>query len=226
MTKWFTSDLHWGHANIINYCNRPYKDVYEMNTDLTRIWNETIKEGDTVYVIGDFSLNKKMSSIITPLLNGNKILIVGNHDKPFKHIVKSNEEYSNENPNRIHNEVCEQYLQDGWKSLNKELKLTLRDDTNVVLNHLPYASKEGQTFDTRYLDFRPKDEGLVLVHGHIHGRYKKFNNMIDVGHDAHGRPISEDELIELIKDERTFIETHITEWYKERDSKRNNMKGS
>lgn len=220
MTRWFTSDLHFGHRNILTYCNRPYKEVYYMDRDLIRIWNETIKPGDTVYVLGDFSLNKNYSKTITPLLNGNKILIVGNHDKPFKHIVKSNEVYSKENLNRIHNEVCEQYLQDGWQSIHKELEVTLRDGTNVLCSHLPYASKEGTKFDTRYLEQRPKDNGLFLLHGHIHGRYKKLNNMIDVGHDAHCKPINEDEIIQLMNDERNFIESPITEWYKERDLKR------
>lgn len=219
MTKWFTSDLHFGHNNVIRYCNRPYKELHEMNVAMTNIWNETIKPGDLVYVIGDFSLSKRLSQEMVPRLNGDKILIVGNHDKPFKHIVKSNEVYSKENANRISDPICEQYLQDGWQSLHKELHLTLRDGTNVLLAHLPYAPKDGeQSFDSRYLDKRPIDKGLFLLHGHIHGRYIKNNNMLDVGIDAHGmKIISENDVIKFIKDERSFIESPITEFYKTRN---------
>lgn len=218
MTNWFVSDIHFGHRNIITYCNRPYKDIEEMHEAIIKIWNNTVKEGDTVYVIGDFSLNPRWSKTITPLLNGDKILIVGNHNKPFKHIVKSNEVYSIEHTNREHNKVCEQYLQDGWKLLSKELQVTLRDGTNVLLSHFPYAPKESENFDRRFLELRPKDEGMFLLCGHLHGKFIKNNNSIDVGIDAHNmKMLSEDDIINYIKDERKFIPSHLTDWYNERN---------
>lgn len=53
---WFTSDTHFGHANIVKYSGRPFEDVYEMNAALVRNWNETVKPGDLVYHLGDFAL--------------------------------------------------------------------------------------------------------------------------------------------------------------------------
>jgi calcineurin-like phosphoesterase family protein len=89
MKTWFTSDLHFGHKNIIGYCNRPWPDVDRMNIALTERWNETVGLGDTVYVLGDFTLHGVAERIDEHLarLHGEKHLIRGNHDsrKAVKH---------------------------------------------------------------------------------------------------------------------------------------------
>ena len=55
MSKTFyTADLHLGHANIIRYCNRPFKDIDRMNDVLISNWNSRVKSGDTVIHNGDF----------------------------------------------------------------------------------------------------------------------------------------------------------------------------
>lgn len=82
MTDFFTSDLHFGHANIIKYCKRPFKDVEEMNYELVKRWNERVQPGDNVYVVGDFIfMEPAPSQRIFDQLNGNKHLVKGNHDK-------------------------------------------------------------------------------------------------------------------------------------------------
>ena len=58
MATWFTADLHFGHRNIIDYCNRPFRDVDAMNESLIENWNESIAADDTVWVVGDFALGK------------------------------------------------------------------------------------------------------------------------------------------------------------------------
>lgn len=80
MKTWFTSDHHFGHSNIIKYSKRPFADVKEMDQKLIRNWNERIQPGDTVYHLGDFCFSEKGQGILDQL-NGNKHLILGNHDK-------------------------------------------------------------------------------------------------------------------------------------------------
>ena len=45
---YYISDLHFGHANIIKLCNRPFSDVNEMNEALIANWNNKVTNGDTV----------------------------------------------------------------------------------------------------------------------------------------------------------------------------------
>jgi calcineurin-like phosphoesterase family protein len=77
----FTSDLHYGHSNIIPYCSRPFKSAEEMDEALIANWNVRVTANDVVIVLGDFSL-KKASELenIFRRLNGAKCLIKGNHD--------------------------------------------------------------------------------------------------------------------------------------------------
>jgi len=80
---WFTTDPHYGHWNIVKYCNRPFSSIEEMNKTLIDKWNSVIKPEDLVYVVGDITMSyskKKMKEIFDQL-NGEKILIKGNHDK-------------------------------------------------------------------------------------------------------------------------------------------------
>lgn len=76
-----TSDTHFNHNNIIKYCNRPFKNVNEMNEELIKRWNEVVGVDDTVYHLGDFGFGTFDNLCeIFDKLNGNKILIMGNHD--------------------------------------------------------------------------------------------------------------------------------------------------
>ena len=92
MNYWFTSDYHLGHANIIKYCNRPFKDVQHMNKVIIRNHNERVKPGDTVFHIGDFLFKNSpggkegeggrvSAREWEEQLNGKIIHIKGNHDK-------------------------------------------------------------------------------------------------------------------------------------------------
>jgi calcineurin-like phosphoesterase family protein len=75
------ADLHFGHTNIIKYCDRPFEDTDEMDRVLIKNWNETVSNNDTVLVLGDVGFGSKeyIASLIKQL-NGKKILIMGNHD--------------------------------------------------------------------------------------------------------------------------------------------------
>lgn len=75
------SDTHFFHKNIINYANRPFNSIEEMNETLIRNWNKVIKKEYDIFVLGDVSLGgKNQTAEIISQLNGNKFLIMGNHD--------------------------------------------------------------------------------------------------------------------------------------------------
>lgn len=78
---WLIGDTHFFHKNIINYENRPFKSVEEMNEALITNWNNKVSKDDKVFVLGDFALctKNKMFDIVSRL-NGYKVLIMGNHD--------------------------------------------------------------------------------------------------------------------------------------------------
>mgnify|MGYP000850619953 CR=1 FL=1 len=75
---WFSSDYHFGHANIIKYCNRPFKDTDEMNNTIIERHNEIVKPEDTVICLGDVSFHHGVEWISK--MNGKFICIKGNHD--------------------------------------------------------------------------------------------------------------------------------------------------
>jgi calcineurin-like phosphoesterase family protein len=97
LRTFITADLHLGHANIIKYANRPFKNVDHMDAEIIRRWNERVKPEDTVIHNGDFCFyarNEKRGegSVVKfkdwrGLLNGNIIFIGGNHDKRSNGIV-------------------------------------------------------------------------------------------------------------------------------------------
>ncbi len=93
MSKLFlTADLHLGHANIIKYCDRPFKDIDTMNNTLINNWNSRVKPEDEVIIIGDWCFKnspggKEGEGVQAnaqhweSLMNGHKVFIRGNHDK-------------------------------------------------------------------------------------------------------------------------------------------------
>lgn len=77
----FTSDTHFGHENIIKMCKRPFHDAKEMDEVLIENWNRTVPSNGTVFHLGDFAWGGyPFWKQIRNRLNGEIILIVGNHD--------------------------------------------------------------------------------------------------------------------------------------------------
>jgi len=78
---WFTADTHFGHSNIIKYCNRPFKTVEIMDAVLIRNWNARIKPHDLVMFLGDFAYKDKARvEDYLSKLHGHITFIKGNHD--------------------------------------------------------------------------------------------------------------------------------------------------
>jgi calcineurin-like phosphoesterase family protein len=86
--KWFISDTHFFHANVLKFKDlaghkvRPFQDVKEMNEYMIKKWNSVVKDNDNVYHLGDvtFDYGKEFNQLMSRL-KGRKRLILGNHDK-------------------------------------------------------------------------------------------------------------------------------------------------
>ena len=81
-----TSDSHFGHAGVCRFMRndgvtklRPWDNADEMDEEMVKRWNETVRPNDKVYHLGDVVINRKALSIMHRL-NGDKVLIRGNHD--------------------------------------------------------------------------------------------------------------------------------------------------
>ena len=81
-----TSDTHFGHAGVCRFLRddgvtklRPWDNPEEMDEEMVKRWNETVKPTDKVYHLGDVVINRKAMSTLYRL-NGDKVLIRGNHD--------------------------------------------------------------------------------------------------------------------------------------------------
>lgn len=85
-TVWITSDHHFGHNNICKFKNqyneplRPWDDVFDMEEELIKRWNERVNPNHYVIHCGDFAMNKTGYDRVITRLNGKKILLLGNHD--------------------------------------------------------------------------------------------------------------------------------------------------
>ena len=74
------SDMHFDHKNIIEYCDRPFRSVYDMNRTLISNWNGRVRKGDRVYYLGDMAFGRKSIDFWLSRLNGEIRFIRGNHD--------------------------------------------------------------------------------------------------------------------------------------------------
>jgi calcineurin-like phosphoesterase family protein len=74
----FTADQHFGHTNVIRFCNRPFESVEHMHEVMIQRHNERVRQGDRVYHHGDFSFKCPLEYL--KRLNGQHYLITGNHD--------------------------------------------------------------------------------------------------------------------------------------------------
>lgn len=81
------SDTHFGHAGVCRFTHnndgvtkiRPWTDPEAMNEDMVKLWNDTVRPNDKVYHLGDVVINRRYLPILDRL-NGDKVLIKGNHD--------------------------------------------------------------------------------------------------------------------------------------------------
>lgn len=197
MARWFTSDLHLGHANIIRYSQRPFRDLDHMNTVLLDALNTHAGPDDELWLLGDIALGRLEDTLplLRRLVAGRIVLVAGNHDR----VHPINTGTHADRREHWHNA----YTSAGIDTIvDTETSLTLMDGTHVRIDHFPYASDEpdhvpGRT--DRLKAWRPVDDGSWLLCGHVHTAWRQRERMINVGVDAWaGRPVAETDLVEVI----------------------------
>lgn len=175
----FISDSHFGHENIIKFCNRPYSSAEEMDNAIVKNINDTVGEQDELWWLGDFGMKPSYKQGITTqdavLYYMNQVkctnnhYILGNHDKQFGEKARR----------------CFKSVQDS--------KLLRYENQEMYLLHYPV------------LDWVGAHRGTWMLHGHCHNtlKYPKMlqdKKILDVGVDScYYRPISFIELQEKMK---------------------------
>jgi calcineurin-like phosphoesterase family protein len=180
MKTWVTSDLHFGHKNIMNYCPetraRFNNDVAYMNNAMAEEWNDKVEPEDLVYILGDVAfMSGSDAGRMVNRLNGTKILIEGNHDKKtLKDVTFFN----------------------AFKEVHKYLDINY-DGHKIVMFHYPIA------------EWDQMQRGALQFHGHLHGGASGLEKYraLDVGMDSTGEiVISIERAIQMIKDKE--IKSH------------------
>lgn len=178
----FTSDTHFGHKNIIKFCDRPWNTTEEMDEGLIENWNSVVDKNDIVFHLGDFafSSNGKWKGLIERL-NGKIHLILGNHD---------GSRYPGDN------------IMSNFESVQQQAVLKI-DNRKIYLNHFPILCYDGT--------YKSKDSLVWQLFGHVHTQKDKiigkdFDRLqhimptqYDVGVDFNDyKPISFEEVSEKI----------------------------
>jgi calcineurin-like phosphoesterase family protein len=171
----FASDLHFGHKNIVDLCNRPFLDAEEMDVALIENWNRKVKKNDVVYLTGDIVWDKKKVAYYVEQLSGKKILVAGNHDATW-----------------IKREECKKYFE------------MIVPYLEVHLNGHPITMCHYPMLEWRSSREESKHKLGYLIHGHIHNRiadeyqqlFLQFN-ALNAGVDINAfEPVTFDELVE------------------------------
>ncbi|MFD1421261.1 metallophosphoesterase [Lactiplantibacillus songbeiensis] len=172
--QYFIADLHFYHAAVIEFGQRPFHDVMDMNQQLIKNWNQVVQSPkDEVYILGDFVYHGtgEQANQILRQLRGRKYLIKGNH-----------EAYLND-------ENFDQSLFE-WIKDYHELNYHKR---KFVLFHYPILEWNGYYHQAIQLYGHVHDTRTDYFNGLL------GPNAVNVGADMiNYRPISIDEVIDLV----------------------------
>ena len=168
MTIWATSDLHFGHDRIRQFCPNTrgqFADAAAMDHAMIESWNDSVEDSDTVYILGDVSFHRAPRSVeILNSLNGDKVLIEGNHDQK---------------------NLLDPRFRACFREIHRYLEIK-HQGIMICLFHYPIWSWNGYHYDS------------IMLHGHTHGKPVTVEGRIlDVGYDATGRVVSRiDDLVQ------------------------------
>lgn len=188
MTVFFTSDSHFLHTKLSTL--RGFDSIHNHDAFVVQQWNSLVRVDDIVWHLGDVGIPGKGFTDtdvleIVDQLNGRKHLITGNHDAPWP-----------ANRNSKNN-------QRKWLEVFESVQPFARQSvcgTDFLLSHFPYEGDHGEHED-RGAQFRLRDEGMPLLHGHTHSDQKvtDLKRMIfHVGMDAWDlKPVKDTQIKEL-----------------------------
>jgi calcineurin-like phosphoesterase family protein len=159
---WFTSDEHYNHEKILEYENRPFGSIGEMNLEIINRFNSKVGDNDIIYHLGDFAFQyKDCTSIetITKSLRGREhVFIRGSHDRWYKNrCFKSGRQ------------IQPFDILDLKKHPLAEFGETL--PTRIILCHYALRSWASSCYNSWNL------------HGHSHGHMAPIGKQLDVGVD-------------------------------------------
>ena len=182
MKDYFTSDTHFGHAAIIEHCNRPYSSVEEMNEALIDNWNTTVSDKDRVFLLGDIVWGGVADAFeIFNKLNGLIYVVEGNHDRQW---WGKTAYYSGSGKKVI--PVAPQYVIK-YRSAN----FGTNGKNYITINH--YAMR------TWY----KAHAGGIHLFGHSHCRIPSLGRSFDIGVDCWDyKPVAIEEVEEHVKELR------------------------
>lgn len=194
MTKFFTSDSHFRHARILELGEgRPFKSIQHHDEMLIKYWNDVVSPKDTVYHLGDVALGPWPEGLNHfKRLNGTKILVPGNHDRIF----------SGEKAARRERFMPD--YEEAFDNILPEITEVRILGTRFMISHFPYREEIIGGKPDRYLDKRPADEGVPLIHGHTHQSSVITHSedgtvQISVGVDAwNWTPVSETQVMQAL----------------------------
>lgn len=167
---WFTADLHFGHnamaATGKGY--RPFATVEEHDETLIENWNARVRAADTVWVLGDVGVGSDTYTLeCVSRLKGVKHLIAGNHDTVWP---------GNRNAH-THQRTWLKF----FESVQSFAKRRVGSGEYYMLSHFPYTGDRGRD---RFTQYRLRDEGMWLLHGHVHDTWAERGRQINVGVDV------------------------------------------
>lgn len=182
----FTADTHFQHRLVSGV--RGYSTPEQHDEALIETWNSVVNPGDQVWHLGDVSM--RISDDLWPLLNrlnGTIHLITGNHDPCWP-------------GHRSAHKHQRQWVLSRFESVQAFARRS-HGGTRVMLSHFPYAGDHSS--NERYTDYRLRDEGFALLHGHTHStervsRSPLGTKQIHVGWDAWNRPVPIDEISRML----------------------------
>lgn len=142
-----------------------------MNAALVERWNGLVRPRDRVWVLGDVALTPKALGPVAQL-NGRKVLVAGNHDACWvrhKHHTRQGAVYRDAGFAGV--------VDSGVVNAHR-----LRSGIVVRMSHLPYTGDSHG--EDRYAEWRPVDDGLPLICGHVHDAWKTMGRQLNVGVDV------------------------------------------